>query len=82
MAPLLARWRKDMRELANNLDAVAIKIAATALTATRIQTLLESKLPIFAYTVNTPSKANKLQQLGLKGIFTDRPDKLEKYLLS
>ena len=82
VAPLFARWREDMRDLANNLDAVAINIAATSLTATRMQTLLESKLPIFAYTVNTPSKADKLQQLGLKGIFTDRPDKFEKHLLS
>ena len=71
-----------MRDLANNLDAAAINIAATSLTAKRMQTLLESKLPIFAYTVNTPGKAYELQQLGLKGIFPDRPDRFEKYLLN
>ncbi len=82
VAPLFARWRKDISDIADNLDAAAINIAATSLTATRMQTLLESKLPIFAYTVNAPSKAEKLQQLGLKGIFTDRPDRYKKYLLN
>jgi glycerophosphoryl diester phosphodiesterase len=81
VAPLFARWREDIRDIANNLDAVAINIAATSITAARMQTLRKSRLPIFAYTVNAPGKADKLQQLGLKGIFTDRPDKFEKYLL-
>ena len=81
VAPLFARWREDICDIANNLDAVAINIAATSITATRMQTLRKSRLPIFAYTVNAPGKADKLQQLGLKGIFTDRPDKFEKYLL-
>ena len=82
VAPLFARWRKDISNIAKSLDAVAINIAATSITATCMQTLLENKLPIFAYTVNAPSKAEKLRRLGLKGIFTDRPDKFAKYLLT
>jgi len=80
VAPLFARWRKDILDVAKNLDAVAINIAATSITAARMRTLLKSKLPIIAYTVNVPSKAHKLQQLGLQGIFTDRPDRFEKHL--
>ena len=80
VAPLFTRWREDIRDIATNLDASAINIAATSVSAMRMQILLESKLPIFAFTVNSPSKAEKLRQLGLQGIFTDRPDKFKKYL--
>ena len=82
VAPLFARWREDINDIATNLDASAINIAATSVSAMRMQILLESKLPVFAYTVNAPSKAEKLRQLGLRGIFTDRPDKFDLYLLN
>ena len=80
VAPLFARWREDISDIADDLNATAINIAATSITAMRMQILLKSKLPIFAYTVNAPSKAEKLRQIGLKGIFTDRPDKFGLYL--
>ena len=81
VAPLFARWRKDILYIAENLDASAINIAASSINPSRMQALTLSNLPIFAYTVNSPSKAEKLRQLGLSGIFTDRPDKFGTYTL-
>jgi len=75
VAPLFARWRKDIAAVAQKLDATAINIAATSITQNRMTGLLEGNLPVAAYTVNSASQAATLKQYGVSGIFTDYPDK-------
>ena len=36
----------------------------------------EAGLQVLAYTVNKPARAMELQALGVRGVFTDRPDLL------
>ena len=46
------------------------------LTANIIHQAKIRELKIYAYTVNNPKRAKQLQEMGVDGIFTDRPDKM------
>ncbi len=76
VAPLYEQWQSDWHDVARALDATAVNLNARIVTAARIRAIHDAGLWVFAYTVNRRGHAQRLRNLGIDGVFTDRPDVL------
>lgn len=76
IAPLYHEWRSTWRNTTSRCRTKWLNLSEKLVTAARMAELGEAGLQVLAYTVNTPARALKLQTLGVRGVFTDRPDLL------
>ena len=74
VAPLFHKWHDQATTIAKELSACCINLAARLATPDRCAAIQAHNLEVLAYTVNSKSTAKRLQNMGVKGIFTDRPD--------
>ena len=81
VAPLFHEWDAACFELARNLDAYAINCSNKIITQERVEAIKQNNFKVFAYTVNLRNEAKRLQDLGVDGIFSDRPDRMKEWML-
>ena len=74
VAPLFHHWSKKWQATAEQLQAAAINLSNRIVSEKRIGQISAAGYPSFVYTVNNIRRANTLKEMGVKGIFTDRPD--------
>ena len=80
IAPLFHRWEDSCTEIGEELNAVAINCSVKIVNENRVKFIKERGFKVFAYTVNSPNKAEELFNMGVDGIFTDHPDKMKHWL--
>jgi glycerophosphoryl diester phosphodiesterase len=68
---LLHKWEVDWQTKVDQLNCVSVHLNQRIITQDRIDALKASGMKILSYTVNRASKANKLFDMGVDGIFTD-----------
>ena len=66
----------DAVAAARAVDAKTAHLALRTLTAERIEELRAAQLEVLVYTVNDVAEALALRELGVRGVFTDRPREL------
>jgi len=71
---LIREYLDNWRELAKYLDVTTINIDGNKSTNEQIGEYLEYGLPILAYTINNPIRAQELIDLGISAVFSDCPD--------
>lgn len=76
VAPLFDRWRDDCLAIAGELNAQGINLGRRIVSEARINRIKEAGYSVWVYTVNSRRSARRLEQLGVDGIFTDRPDRM------
>lgn len=76
LALLYDKWHPEWHRHAKEVDACAINLGNKITTAKRVAGLREAGFGVFVYTVNTRKRAERLQQIGVNGVFTDRPDRM------
>ena len=77
---LLDEWRQEWKDLVKIASASTIHFNHKVLTKERVAQLVQSKLPVLAYTVNDPSRAKELLQWGVAAVFSDNPKEIIKAL--
>lgn len=65
---------ENWREMAEYLQVATIIINGNKVTPEQIDDFIGTQLPVIAYTINDPSKAKELLQLGVDTIISDCPD--------
>ncbi len=80
VAPLYSRWRKNWPSTAAQLGAAAVNLAVRIARPERIRAIAAEGYNVFVYTVNDPATARQLHDAGASGIFTDRPDLMQRWL--
>ncbi len=76
IAPLYHQWRGTWRNTTSRCKTKWLNLSEKLVTAARMRELGDAGLQVLAYTVNTAERALELQVLGVRGVFTDRPDLL------
>lgn len=71
-------YGRDPLSLIKRYNVDAFNLSAKELSENWIKQLNDSKTPFFVYTVNKPVLMKRIIKSGAKGIFTDRPDVLNK----
>ncbi len=74
VAPLFEWWRGDGIETAKELDAVSINLGDRIATNRRVEKIRAAGFRVLVYTVNSARRARELGEMGVAGVFTDRPD--------
>jgi glycerophosphoryl diester phosphodiesterase len=74
VGPLFSRWQRDAWDIASQLQAWSVHLAARLVTRPRVDTAHAKGLRLLTYTVNSPAAAKRLMNYGVDGIFTDFPD--------
>ena len=77
-APLHHRLRRGMAAEARKLDAWSINVAEGLVDRPLIERLGAAGFPVLAYTVNDAARAAYLGELGVGGVFTDFPDRIDR----
>ena len=77
-APLHHRLRRGMAAEARALGAWSINVAEGLVERTLVERLGAAGFPVLAYTVNDAARAAHLAKLGVAGVFTDFPDRIER----
>ncbi len=80
VALLLHEWDSACFDLARELNAYAINCSRKIVTPKRIQTIKQHNFKVFVYTVNSMREAHRLYEMGVDGIFSDRPDRMKEWL--
>lgn len=76
VAPLYDKYQSNWLEVARTLGACGINLGLKITNAARVEAMSREGYPVSVYTVNDPARALKLKAMGVKGIFSDRPDLL------
>lgn len=76
VAPLFGRWRGDPIQIGRQFASRFINLSRKIVTPQRCQLLQDAGFEILVYTVNELVEATQLFELGVKGVFTDYPDRL------
>jgi glycerophosphoryl diester phosphodiesterase len=76
VAPLYHQWRAKWPELLERLQTRWLNLNHTLINPVRLAPILAQEVQVLAYTVNSRERAEVLQSLGVRGVFTDRPDLL------
>ena len=80
VAPLFHEWDRACFDIARDLKAFAINCSRKIVTPKRIQTIKQRNFKVFVYTVNSRREAHRLYEMGVDGIFSDRPDRMKEWL--
>ncbi len=70
-------WPENWQELAEYLHVSTLNVNGNLVTYEDVRALMELELPILAYTINDPDRAELLRSWGVDGFFTDMPDVLQ-----
>lgn len=73
---LMERWLPDWQGMANQLNSVAIHVDKEIVTATHAKEVKAQGRQFLCYTVDEPSEANLLLNIGIDAIFTNVPDRV------
>jgi len=76
VAPLFSRWEGDPAGVAAELESSFINLSRRLVTPARCRALEARGLSMLVYTVNDPAEGQRLIELGVRGLFTDYPDRL------
>ncbi|MBM4204177.1 MAG: glycerophosphodiester phosphodiesterase [Gammaproteobacteria bacterium] len=76
VAPLYHQWRDTWTEQVKRLQTLWLNLNHLLVSQKRINAIRSEGVQVLAYTVNTRARAEELQSMGVRGIFTDRPDLL------
>ena len=82
VAPLFGRWREDGLEVAAALKAHAVNVSDRIAIPQRVADILNAGFACYVFTVNDVQRANDLKEMGVTGIFTDRPDLFAEFTRS
>ena len=82
VAPLFGRWREDGLEVAAALKAHAVNVSDRIAIPQRVADILHAGFACYVFTVNDVQRANDLKEMGVTGIFTDRPDLFAEFTRS
>ena len=74
VAPLFGRWRENGLEIARALRAHAVNISDRIAIPERITDIVDAGFACYVFTVNDVQHAKDLKEMGVSGVFTDRPD--------
>ena len=74
VAPLFGRWRENGLEIARALKAHAINISDRIAVPERVTDIVDTGFACYVFTVNDVQRAKDLKEMGVSGVFTDRPD--------
>jgi glycerophosphoryl diester phosphodiesterase len=74
VAPLFGRWRENGLEIARALKAHAINISDRIAVPERVTDIVDAGFACYVFTVNDVQRAKDLKEMGVSGVFTDRPD--------
>lgn len=80
VALLYDKWHSKWLDHADEFAASAINLGSKIATAKRIARIRAAGYAVFVYTVNTLQRAERLRQYGANGVFTDRPDRMQKLM--
>jgi glycerophosphoryl diester phosphodiesterase len=75
---LIDRPRRHYASFARRYDAYSVHVQVNLASARFIRRAHERGLKVFVYTVNSPPEIDRLQALGVDGIFTDFPELIVK----
>jgi glycerophosphoryl diester phosphodiesterase len=70
---LFEEWPEDLRALMNMTEPSVLGIDHEILSDSRIAVLKKTGLPLLAYTVNNPARAQQLLGQGFVAVFSDNP---------
>lgn len=73
---LMEEWLPDWQEVANQLNCVAIHVDKEIVTAAHAKEVKTQGRQFLCYTVDDPSEANLLLNIGIDAIFTNVPDRV------
>lgn len=76
VAVLLHQWQSDWLRVARAVEATAVNMSTRIVTKKRVEAIKNAGYSVYVYTVNRPARASKLAEMGVDGIFTDRPDRM------
>ncbi len=79
-ALLLRSLDDDWQKQARKLDVIAIHADAEALTPAAVAAVKTAGYELRAYTVNDPSVGRALTELGIDGVFSDKPKEMRAAL--
>jgi len=71
---LYHRWHNDWQALAERLQAYSVNLSVRITTAKRVRAIQQAGCEVWVYTVNRPEEAERLAEMGVSAIFSDRPD--------
>lgn len=74
VAPLYHQWRSTWRTITTRCRTQWLNLNERLVTSRHMEELKAAGIQVLAYTVNDLARARQLQSLGVRGIFTDRPD--------
>ena len=80
VAALFHTANRHMLQIATELNACSINLNKRIATAKRLAAVREAGFGALVYTVNTLRSAERLKENGATGIFTDRPDRMQRLL--
>ncbi len=76
VAPLFGRWRDDALRVAGSFQSRFLNLSRRAATAAHVGAARAAGLEVLVYTVNDAAEAERFASLGVKGVFTDYPDRI------
>ncbi|MGI9324576.1 MAG: glycerophosphodiester phosphodiesterase [Pseudomonadales bacterium] len=79
---LLDKWQSEILATARRLDAWSFNLAHRITTQPRIERIHRWGYKVLVYTVNQLRSARRLQRYGVDGLFTDRPDRINRAALA
>jgi glycerophosphoryl diester phosphodiesterase len=79
IAPLFGRWRENGIEIARALKAHAVNISDRIAIPERVTDIVTAGFACYVFTVNDVQRANDLKEMGVSGVFTDRPDRFTEF---
>lgn len=79
---LLDRWQPEVIETAQQLSAWSINLSKRITTGARVRRIHDQGFRVLVYTVNHLRSARRLASYGVDGLFTDRPDRINRAALA
>ena len=79
VAPLFHKESARMFQIAESLQAWSVNVSVKLATAQRLRSIADHGYRSLVYTVNDPAVAGRLQSDGAGGIFTDFPDRMQRF---
>ena len=76
MALLVSEIRPTALQEAAAIEAWSIHVHDSIATLSLVTEIIEAGFQVFVYTVNSPKRARQVHALGVRGIFTDHPDRM------
>lgn len=77
-AYLIESWQPETLEIVQTYNFSSINCDVTHFNRDALMLAIAEQIPVFLYTVNDPSVAKYWIEQGVSGLFTDRPDLLQK----